>query len=79
MNHPLYRLLRDLESANLHFVLSRHREESIFVSMTGVGEGIEVDVFEDGHMEMSRFSGDEGVEGDVSFVDRPVQKYRNEN
>jgi hypothetical protein len=47
--------------------------------MTGVGEGIEVDVFEDGHMEMSRFSGDEGVEGDVSFVDRPVQKYRNEN
>jgi hypothetical protein len=78
MNHPLYQLLRDLESAKLHFLLSRHRDDSVLISITGIGERIEVDVFEDGHMEVSRFYGDEGIEGDASFVARFIQEYKNE-
>jgi hypothetical protein len=76
MNHPLYQLLRELDAARLHFVLSRHREDSVLISITGVGERIEVDVFEDGHMEVSRFSGDEGIVGDASFVTRYIEEYR---
>lgn len=78
MSHPIYQLLRDLEKAGLHFTLSRHREDTILVSVVGVGERIEVDVFEDGHMEVSRFTGDEGIEGDASFVVRFIQEYQNE-
>ena len=48
--HPLYEILRELESASIHFTIGRYRDDSILVSMTLVGERVEVDVFEDGHM-----------------------------
>lgn len=68
MAHPLYDLLRRLEEAHIHFRLSRHREDSILVSLTLVGERVEVDVFENGSMEVSRFPGSEAVVGDHRLV-----------
>uniref|UniRef100_UPI000D3A61D4 hypothetical protein n=1 Tax=unclassified Variovorax TaxID=663243 RepID=UPI000D3A61D4 len=68
MTHPLYNLLADLEAAKVHFVLSRHRADSVLVSMTFVGERVEVDVFDDGHMEVSRFKGNEDVAGGEDLV-----------
>lgn len=44
-------------------MLSRHRPDSVLVSMTLVGERVEVDVFDDGHFEVSRFKGNEDVVG----------------
>jgi hypothetical protein len=35
------------------------REDSIMITVTLVGERIEIDVFEDGHIEFSRFLGSE--------------------
>ncbi len=67
MTHPLYDLLSVLESTSIHYTLGRHRE-SILVSMTLVGERVEVDVFEDGHMEVSRFPGSENIVGDAELV-----------
>lgn len=68
MSHALYDLVAALERARIHFTLQRHRPDTILVTMTLVGERVEVDVFEDGHMEVSRFKGDESVVGDAKLV-----------
>ncbi|OXJ15497.1 hypothetical protein CFB39_28610 [Burkholderia sp. AU6039] len=51
------------------YALSRHRPDTILVSVTVVGQRIEIDVFDDGHMEVSRFVGNEDVEGGVELID----------
>ena len=72
MPHPLYLLLRRLEAAKIHFTLARHREDSILVTLTLVGERVEIDVFEDGHMEVSRFAGSEDIAGGAELVDQLI-------
>jgi hypothetical protein len=72
MSHQLYDLLRDLEYAKIPFVLGRYRDDTILVSLTLVGERVEIDVFEDGHMEVSRFNGDEAIVGDAELVQRLI-------
>jgi hypothetical protein len=68
MGHPLFDLLRELEAANIHNILGRFREETVLVTLTLVGERVEVDVFEDGHVEVSRFPGSESVGGGEELV-----------
>ena len=68
MSHPLYSLLTTLEAANIHFTLQRHRSDTVLVTLTLVGERVEIDVFDDGHMEVSRFVGKEDIVGDEQFV-----------
>jgi hypothetical protein len=68
MSHPLYSLLTALEAANIHFTLQRHRSDTVLVTLTLVGERVEIDVFDDGHMEVSRFVGKEDIVGDEQFV-----------
>jgi hypothetical protein len=57
-------MLRLIENERLWFRIDRHRDDSVMITMTLVGERLEIDVFEDGHVEFSRFLGDEGVESD---------------
>jgi hypothetical protein len=76
--HALFHLLQDLEQAKIHFTLSRHREDSILVSLTLVGERVEIDVFEDGHMEVSRFRGSEDVVGDATLVETLIHENRDQ-
>ena len=38
MSHPLFQLLQSLEQAKIHFALSRHREDSILVTLTLIRE-----------------------------------------
>ena len=66
--HPLFVLLAELERARIHFRLSRNRPDTILVTLTLVGERVEVDVFADGHMEVSRFRGNEDVVGGAELV-----------
>jgi hypothetical protein len=73
MSHPLYNLLRRLEIAKIHFTVGRHREDTVLVTLTLVGERVEVDVFEDGHMEVSRFRGDEGIVGGEELVQELIR------
>jgi hypothetical protein len=63
MSHPLFELVSALEHGRIHFTLQRHRPDTILVAFTLVGERVEVDVFEDGHMEVSRFKGNESIVG----------------
>jgi hypothetical protein len=69
MSHPLFDLLAKLDNAKVAYVLSRHRPESVLVSISVVGQRIEIDVFDDGHMEVSRFLGNEDVEGGAELVE----------
>jgi hypothetical protein len=69
MSHPLYELLSRLEAARIHFTLARYRPDTVLVTFTLVGERVEVDVFDDGHMEVSRFKGKEDVVGGSEVVD----------
>jgi hypothetical protein len=72
MSHPLYDLLLRLEDANIPFTLSRNRSDSLLVTLTLVGERVEIDVFEDGHMEVSRFKGSEDVVGGAELVEKLI-------
>ena len=65
--HPLYHLLARLDLGKWHYTLSRNRPDTIMVSVTFVGERVEIDVFEDGSMEVSRFTGNEEIIGDEKF------------
>lgn len=72
MSHQLYDLLSRLEFAGISFTLGRYRPDTILVSLTLVGERVEVDVFDDGHMEVSRFIGTEDVSGDAKLVEQLI-------
>jgi hypothetical protein len=74
MSHTLFNLLLQLEAAKIHFILGRYRDDTITVSMTLVGERVEVDVFEDGHMEISRFVGNEDVVGGEELIKEIIAK-----
>jgi hypothetical protein len=73
VSHALYGLLGRLESVGIHFTLGRYRPDSILVALTLVGERVEIDVFDDGHMEVSRFKGGEDIMGDAASVDQIIQ------
>jgi hypothetical protein len=76
MTHPLYSLLSTLEAAHIHFTVGRYRPDTILVALTLVGERVEVDVFEDGHMEVSRFIGDENIIGDADLIAALIDQNR---
>jgi hypothetical protein len=60
----IYQLLEALDRRRLHYSISRHRNDTILISVTLVGKRIEIDVFEDNHIEYSVFTGDESVLAD---------------
>ncbi|MCA8303630.1 hypothetical protein LGN24_19260 [Burkholderia seminalis] len=74
MTHALYELLSDLDDRRLFYTLGRHRPDTILISITVPGERIEIDVFDDGHLEMSRFSGDESVIDDHQVILRAIEE-----
>lgn len=63
MSSAVFDTIRLLEGVRLHFFIERTRPDSIRLSVTMIGERIEIDIFEDDHLEISRFRGDEEVEG----------------
>jgi hypothetical protein len=63
MSSAVFDTIRLLEGARLHFFIERTRPDSIRLSITMVGERVEIDIFEDNHLEISRFRGDESIEG----------------
>ncbi len=78
MSHELYRVIRLLEREGVHYSLHRHRGDSIMITATLVGERIEIDVFEDGHVEYSRFRGTEDVEDDIPLLEALLREHGQE-
>lgn len=61
MAHVQYKFLKELDNQQLCYTLSRHRTDSVLISLTLLGRRIEIDVSVDRKLEMSQFSGDERV------------------
>lgn len=76
MAHPLYLLLSRLEAAKIHFTIGRYRPDTVLVTLTLVGERVEVDVFDDGHMEVARFAGSEAVVDDAELLEALIERNR---
>lgn len=74
ISHPLYELLSRLEQDRIHFTLDRYRSNTVQVTLTLVGERVEIDVFDDGHMEVSRFKGSEAVLGGEELVQEILRR-----
>ena len=79
MSHPLYELLEKLDNAKFYYTLSRNRHDAVLVSIVLVGERIEVDVFDYGHMEVSRYLGTEDVLGGTELIYDIINKRIFEN
>jgi len=70
VSSAVFETIKMLEKARLHFFIERTRPDSIRLNVTMVGERVEIDVFEDDHLEVSRFRGDESVEGGRDLLSR---------
>jgi hypothetical protein len=68
MSHALFELLAELDAAKAHYTLSRTMEGAVLVSISVVGARVEAQVFADGHVWVSRFKGDESIEGGADLV-----------
>jgi len=70
VSSAVFETIRMLEEARLHFLIMRTRPDTITLSVTLVGERVEIDIFEDDHLEISRFHGDESVKGGMDLLRR---------
>ncbi len=50
MSSAVFETMKALEAARLHFFIMRTRPDTITLSVTIVGERIEIDIFEDDHL-----------------------------
>ena len=73
--HPLFNLLDRLDTAKIHYTLSRNRPDSVLVSMTIVAMRVEVDVFRDGHIEVCTFTGSEAPSDIPDQLDRIIREH----
>jgi hypothetical protein len=58
---PLFKILKRLDDANIHYFLERHRPDTVDITATVVGQRIEISVFDDDRVEVSCFVGNEDV------------------
>jgi hypothetical protein len=60
-----------LENAGFHYLIERALPDSIrlTLTLTLVGQRVEIDLFEDDHLEISRFYGNEDVEGGMELLE----------
>jgi hypothetical protein len=61
VSHKIFEILQTLDAARLDYRLSRHHNDTVLITVTKIGERLEIDVFADGHVEFCRFQGTEQV------------------
>lgn len=63
MTSPIFKICDMLDAAKLRYFVQREPGAgTILLTVAFVGERVEIDVFEDDHIEISRFHGDESIE-----------------
>ena len=55
VSSAIFNTIKALEKARLHFYIERTRPDTLRLNVTLVAERIEIEVFEDEHLEISRF------------------------
>jgi hypothetical protein len=79
MPSAIFKTMKLLEDAHIWFRLERTRPDALTIIATIVGERIEIEIFEDDHLEISRFRGDESVEGGMALLLKIVKAELQEN
>ena len=67
-NSSIFDVLRILENAKVSFHIARDRPDTIRVDATFYGLRVEIECFEDNHIEISTFKGDEDIEGGYEYL-----------
>lgn len=57
--------LTQLEQHKIHYTLAHHRDEAIMVMTATPGERWEIEFFNDGSVEIERFTSCNGIEGEA--------------
>ncbi|MBF2715459.1 hypothetical protein [Agrobacterium vitis] len=65
----VFEVLSRLDDAKIHYFIGRYRPDTIDITATIVGERVEISVFDDDHIEISRFVGNEDVLGEEVLDD----------
>ncbi|NEH46020.1 hypothetical protein [Rhizobium leguminosarum] len=65
----VFEVLKRLDDAKIHYFIGRYRPDTIDITATIVGERVEISVFDDDHIEISRFVGNEDVLGEEVLND----------
>jgi hypothetical protein len=76
MSSAVFATIKALEAAHVHFYIERTRPDAITLTATFVGERMEIDIFEDDHIEISRFRGDESIEGGEELLAQVLRDER---
>ncbi len=79
MSSAVFKTIKLLEQAHVTFRIERTRPDTLTVMATIVGERLEIDIFEDDHLEVSRFRGDESIEGGMQLLLNIVKSELREN
>lgn len=79
MSCAVFDTIRLLEKAHIAFNINRYRPDALTVTATIVGERLEIDIFEDDHIEIARFRGDESIEGGIELLVQIVHAELKEN
>ncbi|WP_449409895.1 hypothetical protein [Methylobacterium komagatae] len=64
----IYNVLRILEDRKISFALNRSRPDSIRVDATLYGIRLEIECFDDNHIEVATFRGSEDIDGGFDFL-----------
>ncbi|MBY5821594.1 hypothetical protein [Rhizobium leguminosarum] len=65
----VFEVLKRLDDAKIHYFIGRYRPDTIDITATIVGARVEISVFDDDHIEISRFVGNEDVLGEEVLDD----------
>lgn len=66
--HAILDVLRVLEEAKISFRLARDRPDTIRVDATLYGLRLEIECFDDNHVEVSTFRGTEDIDGEFDYL-----------
>lgn len=76
MSSIAFNIMNLLDRHKIHYSMQRTRSETIQFNTTFVGARIEIEAFEDNHIELSRFIGNEDVEsGGIEMIEEIIRAY----
>ena len=64
----IYKVMQTLEEAKIKFRLSRDRPDTIRIDATLYGLRLEMECFDDNHVEVSTFRGTEDIDGEYDYL-----------
>lgn len=72
----IYEVLSMLEKERIPFILARSRPDSIRIDVTLYGFRLEIECFDDNHIEVSTFKGTEDIDGGYQYLLRILSENR---